>query len=146
MGLKGKLMASIEVKCGGHEIHDIFHTNADHIPTISRALNRFEIHEGEIEKIGSIISWNYNDGGQNKFMKKIIEDIDPHKKSIRWKIIGGDLLEMYSSFTIALSCEPQWVTWTIEYEKKFKDTPVPLNFMGITLDLNKDIEDHLVKN
>lgn len=62
MGLKGKLMASIEMKCGVHLIHDIFHTNAHHIPTISRAFNRFEIHEGEIIKFGSIISWNYNDG------------------------------------------------------------------------------------
>ncbi|KAL3369852.1 hypothetical protein AABB24_007072 [Solanum stoloniferum] len=146
MGLKGKLIASIEVKCGGHLIHDIFHTNAHHVPTISRAFNRFEIHEGEIIKIGSIISWNYNDGGQNKFTKQIIEDINPHKKSIRWKIIGGDVLEMYNSFTIAVACEPQWVTWTIEYEKKTEDTSEPLIELGIILDLNKDIEGHLVKN
>ncbi|KAG5608228.1 hypothetical protein H5410_019509 [Solanum commersonii] len=81
--IEGDVLEMYKVKCGGHSIHDIFHTNAHHVPTISRAFNRFEIHEVEIVKIDSIISWNYNDGGQNKFTKQIIEDIHPHKKSIR---------------------------------------------------------------
>ncbi|KAK4737156.1 hypothetical protein R3W88_000853 [Solanum pinnatisectum] len=57
MGLKGKLIASTEVKCGGHSIHKIFHTNTHHIANISPSkINRFEIHEGETIKVGSIVS------------------------------------------------------------------------------------------
>ncbi|KAG5608229.1 hypothetical protein H5410_019510 [Solanum commersonii] len=89
MGLKGKLTAAMEAKCGGHSIHDMIHTNMHHVPTISPVVNQFEIHEGETIKIA----------GQKKFLKQIIEAIDPHKKSSCWKVIEGDVLEMYSSFT-----------------------------------------------
>lgn len=53
---------------------------------------------------------------------------------------------MYSCFTIVTSFEPQWATWTIEYEKKAEDTPEPLIELGIILDMYKDIEGHLLKN
>ncbi|KAL3369853.1 hypothetical protein AABB24_007073 [Solanum stoloniferum] len=118
MGLKGKLTAAMEAKCGGHSIHDIIHTNTHHVSTISPLINQFEIHEGETIKIGSVVSWHYNDAGQKKIMKQIIEAIDPHKKSSCWKVIEGDVLEMYSSFTYLISFEPQWSMLTIEYEKK----------------------------
>lgn len=63
MGLKGKLIASVEVNCGGHLIHDLFHTNTHHVPNISpKIINHFEIHEGESVKVGSVVSWNYNEG------------------------------------------------------------------------------------
>lgn len=78
-------------------------------------------------------------------MKQVIEVIDPHKKIIKWKVIEGDILELYNSFTIITSCEHQWITWTFEYEKKTEDTPEPLNFVGLILDVTKNIEDHLHK-
>lgn len=57
MGVKGKLIASIEVKCRGHSIHDILHTNTHHLPNISPVVvNHFEIHEDEIMKAGSVVS------------------------------------------------------------------------------------------
>ncbi|MCD9643687.1 hypothetical protein HAX54_031342, partial [Datura stramonium] len=83
--------------------------------------------------------------GQKKFIKQVIEAIDPQKKSSRWKMIEGDLLELYSSFTIVRSCECQWTTWTLEYEKKTEDTPEPLVQLGFLLDMTKDIEGHLLK-
>jgi len=83
--------------------------------------------------------------GQKKIMKQIIEAIDPHKKSSCWKVIEGNLLEMYSSFTFLISFESQWSIWTIEYEKKTEDTPEPLNFVGLILDVTKHIDDHLLK-
>lgn len=52
-GVKGKLIASIEVKCGGHLIHDTFHSNTHHIPNISPSkVNHFQIHGDEIIKVG----------------------------------------------------------------------------------------------
>ncbi|MCD9561247.1 hypothetical protein HAX54_020250 [Datura stramonium] len=146
MGVKGKLIVSIEVKCGGHLIHDIFHTNTHHIPNICRGkINDFEIHEGGVVKIGSIVSWKYNDDGKDKIAKQVIEAVDPQKKSITWKVIGGDLLELYNSFTAITSCDHQWTTWTFVYEKKTEETPEPLVLLGFAVDLTKDIEGHLLK-
>lgn len=63
MGVKGKLIASVEVKCGGHLVHDIFHTKTHHISNICPSkIQSFEIHEGETVKVGSVVNWKYNDG------------------------------------------------------------------------------------
>ncbi|XP_016513221.1 kirola isoform X1 [Nicotiana tabacum] len=146
MGIKGKLIASMEVKCEGHSVHDIFHVNTHHIPNISpNKINVFEIHEGEIGKVGSVVSTKYNEDGREKFIKHTIEATDPQKKSVTWKVIEGDLLELYNSFTIVTSIEDQWITWTFVYEKKTEDTPEPLAFMGVVLDMTKDVEGHLLK-
>ncbi|KAG5609036.1 hypothetical protein H5410_020317 [Solanum commersonii] len=146
MGVKGKLICSVEVKCGGHLIHDLFHTNTHHIPNICRGkINHFEIHEGGSVKVGSVVSWKYNDDGKDKIAKQVIDAVDPQKKSITWKVIGGDLLELYNSFTIITSCDKQWTTWTFVYEKKTEETPEPLVLLGFALDLTKDIEGHLLK-
>ncbi|XP_049392197.1 MLP-like protein 34 [Solanum stenotomum] len=133
MGLKGKLIASVEVKCGGHLMHDLLHTNSHHVPNIRPHVNSFQIHEGESVKVGSVVSWSYNEAGQKKFTKHVIEAIDSYEKSIRWKVIEGDVLEMYSSFTIVTSHESQWTIWTLEYEKKTEDIPEPLIFWVFSL-------------
>lgn len=63
MGVKGKLIALVEVKCGGHPILDFFHIHTHHIPNISpNIINHLEIHAGETVKVGSIVSCNYNEG------------------------------------------------------------------------------------
>ncbi|OIT08697.1 mlp-like protein 43 [Nicotiana attenuata] len=159
MGVKSKLIASLEVKSGGHSVQDIFHVNTHHIPNIIPSkINHFEIHEGQIVKDSSIVSWKYNEeptplvffnlnviDGKKKIVKEVIEAFDPQKKSIIWKVIEGDLLELYNYFTIITSSEDQWTIWTLVYEKKTKDTPEPLTFMGAVLDLTKDIDAHLLK-
>ncbi|WMV09390.1 hypothetical protein MTR67_002775 [Solanum verrucosum] len=77
------------------------------------------------------------------YMKHLVEDVDPHKKSITWKLIEGDLLESYNYFNAITSCDYQWTTWTIEYEKKTEDTPEPLIHLGFILDLTKNVDAHL---
>ncbi|KAL3338508.1 hypothetical protein AABB24_027571 [Solanum stoloniferum] len=146
MGLKGKLIASIEVKCGGHSIHDIIHTNTHHLLNIiPSVLNHFEIHEGETIKVGSVVSWKFNQDGKEILLKEMIESVDLEKKSITWKVIGGNMLELYDSFTITTSSEHQWTTVTIMYEKKTEDTPEPLTLLGVFLSGLKGIESHLLK-
>ncbi|KAM3339240.1 kirola [Capsicum galapagoense] len=139
MGVKGKLIGSIEVKCGGHLVHDIFHNYTHHIPNICRGkFNHFKIHEGGAIKVGSVVGWKYNDGdGKEKNLKQVIEAVDSQNKSISWKVIGADLLELYNSFTTIASCDHQWTTWTFVYEKKTEETPEPLVLLGIALDLTK---------
>nr|XP_009779849.1 PREDICTED: kirola-like isoform X1 [Nicotiana sylvestris]XP_009779850.1 PREDICTED: kirola-like isoform X2 [Nicotiana sylvestris] len=146
MGVNGKLIVSMEVKCEGHSVYDIFHINTHLIPNITPSkIKHFEIHEGEIGKVGLVASEIYNEDGREKFMKHIIEATDPQKKTGTWKVIEGDLLELYNSFIISISIEDQWTTWTFVYEKKTEDTPEPLAFMGVVIDITKDVEGHLLK-
>ncbi|XP_015072220.1 kirola-like [Solanum pennellii] len=146
MGVKGKLTASIEVKCGGHLIHDLFHSNTHHVPNISPSkVNRFEIHQGGIIKVGSIVSWKYYTDGKEKFAKEVIESIDPHNKSITWKVIEGDVLDLYNSFKVITSSEHEWTTLTFVYEKKNEDILKPLTVFGVWIDVIKEIDGHLFK-
>lgn len=62
MGVRGKLIASMEVKYRGHLIHDLLHTNTHQAANISPTINFFEVHEGEIGNIGTIINLKYNEG------------------------------------------------------------------------------------
>ncbi|PHT78194.1 hypothetical protein T459_16246 [Capsicum annuum] len=141
MGVKGKLIASMEVKCGGHMFHDIFHTNTHHVPNITPSnISHFQIHEGETLKIGSVVR-KYEDG-KEMFAKEVIEDFDPQKKSIIWKVIDEDLLELYNSFTVISSCEHQWATFTLAYEKKSEEKPEPLGLLAYFIEVTKDIEGH----
>ncbi|XP_006367814.1 kirola-like [Solanum tuberosum] len=146
MGLKGKLISSVEVKCGGHLVHDIFHAKTHHISNISPSkVKSFEIHEGETVDVGSIVEWTYNDDGKDKMSKQVIEAVNHETKTITWKVIGGDLLELYDSFTIITSCDHHWATWTFLYEKKTEDTPEPLVLLAYVLHVTKEIENHLLK-
>lgn len=69
MGLKGKLIASVEMKCGEGSFFDIFHINTNQVPNISpKNIVHFGIHEGESVKTGSIVSWKYNEGNSPFFV------------------------------------------------------------------------------
>ncbi|WMV22909.1 hypothetical protein MTR67_016294 [Solanum verrucosum] len=130
MGVKGKLIASIEAKCGGHLIHDTLHSNTHHIPNICPSkVNHFQIHGN----------------GKKKFAKEVIESIDPHNKSITWKVIEGDLLDLYNSFKVITTSEHEWTTLTFVYEKKNEDIPEPLTVFGEWIDVIKEIDGHLLK-
>ncbi|WMV22749.1 hypothetical protein MTR67_016134 [Solanum verrucosum] len=84
-------------------------------------------------------------GGNEILFKDVVESVDLEKKSITWKVIGGNMLELYNSFTIITSSEHQWTTITLLYEKKTEDTPEPLTHLGVLLNGLKDIESHLLK-
>ncbi|WMV22886.1 hypothetical protein MTR67_016271 [Solanum verrucosum] len=82
MGLKGKLISSIEVKCGGHLVHDIFHAKTHHISNISPSkVKSFEIHEGESVDVGSMLNGHITMDGKYKTSKQVIEAVDHETKA-----------------------------------------------------------------
>ncbi|WMV22898.1 hypothetical protein MTR67_016283, partial [Solanum verrucosum] len=83
--------------------------------------------------------------GKDKTSKQVIEAVDHETKTITWKAIGGDLLELYNSFTIITSCDHEWTTRTFMYEKKTEDIPAPLVPLAYVLHVTKEIEGHLLK-
>lgn len=83
--------------------------------------------------------------GKDKIVEEVFEAIDPESKSITSKIIGGDMLELYDSFTFISSSDQQWATWTFLYKKKTEETPEPLALLGFLIGVTKDIENHLLK-
>ncbi|KAD2393563.1 hypothetical protein E3N88_40540 [Mikania micrantha] len=80
-----------------------------------------DLHEGEWGTVGSVIVWDFFHDGKLKVAKEVIEAIDEEKKSVCFKVIGGDILEAYTKFLITVHVdthgEENVVTWTFHYEK-----------------------------
>ncbi|GER37345.1 polyketide cyclase/dehydrase and lipid transportsuperfamily protein [Striga asiatica] len=147
MGLKGKLISQIDIKSDGDVFHEIFRERPHHISDMSPAhIQKCDLHEGDWGKVGSVIFWNYTHDGKERVAKEIIEAIDEEKKSVTFKVIEGDLMELYKTMKIIVhvdtSGDDNLVTWTFEYEKKSEDVPDPHTLMEFALKVTKDIEAH----
>lgn len=84
--------------------------------------------------------------GKDSVGKEIIEDIDEEKQSVRFKLIEGDLMEIYKSMYITYHVDTNGpdnlVTWTLEYEKFKEEYPHPGTLLNFFLHMVEDIEGH----
>ncbi|CAI9096012.1 OLC1v1032072C1 [Oldenlandia corymbosa var. corymbosa] len=145
-----KMVSSIEIKSDGDVFHEIFRDRPHHISNMSPTyIQGVDLHDGDWGKVGSIIFWNYTHDGKEKVAKEIIEAIDEAKKSVRFRVIEGDLMELYKSFVLTVHVdtvgENNLVTWTLEYEKQNESVPDPESLMEFCLQVTKDIETHHLK-
>ncbi|KAK6790734.1 hypothetical protein RDI58_009815 [Solanum bulbocastanum] len=73
----------------------------------------------------------------------IIEAIDEENKLVKFKVIGGDILEEYKSFSFTVHVETKGennlVTWILDYEKKNANVSNPHTYMKFILNMSKDI-------
>ncbi|KJU81219.1 hypothetical protein N619_00260, partial [Ectopseudomonas oleovorans] len=92
----------------------------------------------------------YVHDGKEKIAKDIIEAIDEEKKSVTFKVVEGDLMELYKTFKAIVHVdtkgENNLVTWTFDYEKMNEDVPDPNTLMEFCLNLTKDIETYHLQN
>ncbi|KAI3466977.1 hypothetical protein Pfo_023640 [Paulownia fortunei] len=147
MGLTGKLVSQTDIKSDGDVFHEIFRDRPHHISGMSPGnIQNCDLHHGEWGTVGSVIYWNYTHDGKERVSKQIIEAIDEKKKSVTFKLIEGDLMELYKTFKITVhvdtSGDDNLVTWTFEYEKLSEDVPHPHTLMDFCLNITKDIETH----
>lgn len=81
--------------------------------------------------------------------KEIVEVIDEANKLVKFKVIEGDLMELYNTFYFIVHVDTKGgnnvVTWTLEYEKKNPNVPDPHTLMELILHITKDIETHHLK-
>ncbi|KAJ0241172.1 hypothetical protein HA466_0216210 [Hirschfeldia incana] len=98
-GLLGKLEAYVEIKASAEQFHHMFTAKPHHVSKISPGnIQGCELHEGEWGKPGSIIFWNYFHDGEAKVAKERIEEVDPEKNLISFRVMEGDLMKEYKSF------------------------------------------------
>ncbi|KAK2981448.1 hypothetical protein RJ640_001962 [Escallonia rubra] len=88
----------------------------------------------------------FGTNGKEKVAKEIIEAIDEEKKSVTFKVIEGDLMELYKTFILSVHVdtkgEDNLVTWTFEFEKLNESVEDPNSLMEFCLNVTKDIETH----
>lgn len=85
--------------------------------------------------------------GKEQTAKQLLHDIDEVKKTISYKMLGGDLLEIYKNMTITIHVETKgevdFVTWTVEYELLKPDNPHPLSLVAFFIEFTKEVETHI---
>nr|GLL41691.1 kirola-like [Ipomoea trifida] len=90
-----------------------------------------------------------HEDGKKQIAKEIIEAIDEEHKTVKFKVIEGDLIELYKSMSISVHVDTRGinnlVTWTIEFEKQNESIPEPHTLVQFVLALTKDIETHHLK-
>lgn len=78
--------------------------------------------------------------------KEVVE-VDEEKKRITFKVIEGDLLEVYKNVVISFEVETKggvdFITWTIDYELLKPDNPHPLSLLDKFIELTKALETHI---
>lgn len=93
-----------------------------------------------------IITFIHTSDGKDMFGKEIIEAIDEEKKSITFKVIEGNVLEIFKNFKLTCHVDTEGedhvVTWTFEYEKMHEDVEDPHTLMDVIVGITKDIESH----
>ncbi|KAL7093625.1 hypothetical protein ACP275_11G050900 [Erythranthe tilingii] len=149
MGLTGKLIAAIEFKAGGDVFHELIRHKPHHLSNITpEKIQGCDLHEGEFGHVGTIITWRYTHDGKEKKAKEVIQAINEERKLMEFKMLEGDLMELYKAFVITFHVETKndidLVTWTLEYEMLNEVVEHPLSLLSFFIDLTKDIETHHV--
>ena len=147
MSLSGTLVKQVSIKSDGDVFHEIFRHRPHHISEMSPDnIKCVALHEGEWGTVGSVIVWDFFHDGKPKVAKEVIEAIDEEKKSVCFKVIGGDILEAYKTFLITVHVdtkgEENLVTWTFHYQKVNQNIEDPHSLMDFCLNVTKDIENH----
>ncbi|KAL7181340.1 hypothetical protein ACSBR1_040261 [Camellia fascicularis] len=141
------LTRQVEIKSDGDLFHEIFRYKPHHISTMSPGnIHGVDLHEGEWGTVGSVICWNYTHDGKKKIAKEIIEAIDEENKSVTFKVVEGDLMQLYKTFIVTVHVdtkgENNLVTWNFEYEKLNEAVEEPTTLMDFCITVTKDIETH----
>ncbi|EYU17814.1 hypothetical protein ABFS82_11G051300 [Erythranthe guttata] len=150
MGLTGKLIAAIEFKAGGDVFHELFRHKPHHLSNVTpEKVQGCDLHEGQFGHVGTIITWRYTHDGKEKKAKQVIQAINEEQKLMEFKMLEGDLMELYKAFLITIHVETKngidLVTWTLEYEMLNEDVEHPLSLLSFFIDMTKDIETHHVE-
>ncbi|XP_028767193.1 MLP-like protein 34 [Neltuma alba] len=121
------LEASLELQSSALKFLEIFSTKTYEIATISPDIvQSVEIVSGEWGIAGFTFVVNYTLDGTAQVAKMEASSINLIDLSITFKVIEGDLLDVYNSFTVSLKLTPNVLSgsvlkWTFEYEKPSSD-------------------------
>ncbi|XP_057956591.1 MLP-like protein 28 [Malania oleifera] len=149
-GLKGELVAEVEVKSPADEVYDIFKGKMHHLPgKCSKRIQDVKVHHGDWHLDGSIKNWTYVvavDGKVESGKEKVT--IDDEKKTVRMVFFEGDPMKDYKVYNVVIQVIPKGeggvVKWTLEYERRSESIPPPHRYLDFVTKLTKDLDASLL--
>ncbi|KAL2929181.1 MLP-like protein 43 [Bienertia sinuspersici] len=149
MTLRRKLEGEAEIRATAADVlHDIIKSKPHNVShAASHFIQRVDLHEGDHGNIGCKSIWKYTLGGKPMVAKTILEEIDEENKSVKYRVIEGDLMNDYKNFTGLFHVTPKdnetcIAKWTIEYEKLHAGVPEPTALLDSWLEACNHMDDH----
>ncbi|XP_054810308.1 MLP-like protein 43 [Prosopis cineraria] len=146
MSVASSLEADVELKTSALKFLEIFSTRIYELVTVSPdTVQSLEIVEGEWGTVGFVFLAHYTLDGKAQVVKEVVESINITELSITFKVMEGDLLEIYNSFKFVLKVTANVLSGsvlhlTLEYEKPSTDTPDPTSLLEAVIQLSKDVD------
>ncbi|XP_028798321.1 MLP-like protein 34 isoform X1 [Neltuma alba] len=147
MSVVSSLEADLELNTSAVKFLEIFSTRIYELLTISpEIIQSIEIVEGEWGTSGFVFLSHYTLlDGTAQVAKLVVESINLVDLSMTFRVIEGDLLDVYNSFMVYLKLTPNLLSgsvlhWTFEYEKPSSDTADPTSLMETAIQVSKDVD------
>ncbi|XP_019188179.1 PREDICTED: kirola-like [Ipomoea nil] len=146
MGLKGKLVAQVEISFHGDLYYEIFREKPHHLPSMTSLIHAVD---GQWGTQGCTIIFKYTQDGKTEMVEHVMETIDDEKKILKYRAIKGDVLKSYKSFVVICQVDTNdddnFVTWTMVYEKLKEEIPEPLTYLEYFIKFTKEMDNHHAK-
>ncbi|CAJ1958851.1 unnamed protein product [Sphenostylis stenocarpa] len=141
----------VNIKASAEKFFDVYCNKTHHFGSIlPEQIECVEIQKGEWGSEGSIICWYYSLEGKRCVCKEVVEDIDKKNKKMKFRVIEGDLLELYKTFNFILQVTPEEqgsvVHWVIQYDKQNDLVSDPQAMLQLLILESNMLDVHLTMN
>ncbi|CAN8303436.1 unnamed protein product [Cochlearia groenlandica] len=124
---------------------------AQHLSKATRCVNGCELLEGGWGKAGSIVLWNLDFDGVERFSKDRVETVDVEKKVVQWTVLEGPLKKEYKSLFKTMTVIPNKkegsgsvVNWNLKYERVDEKVPPPDKVVRLLTSVTKEADLYLL--
>ncbi|KAJ0246101.1 hypothetical protein HA466_0176780 [Hirschfeldia incana] len=149
--LQGEVEADVEIKAPATKFYHMFAVRPQDVSKASPGnVQRCSVQDGEMGRVGTHVTWNYFHDGKPKFARETIEEVDPKKNMIRFRVIEGDLMEEFKSFIFTIQVTPKQggpggvVKWNMSYERIDENVAHPESLLNVCVKMAKDIDEMLL--
>lgn len=84
--------------------------------------------------------------GKTMTMKVQTEEINDGEKSITFRALEGEIMQVYPSFGAKLTVTDGSVQWCIEFEKTNDSAPNPDNYAKLAVEVTKGLDLYLLNH
>ncbi|KAI3502131.1 hypothetical protein L1887_30162 [Cichorium endivia] len=150
MATTGKIAREVEFKADVNLVYDIYKNKPNNSAIIAPdKVQGCDLVAGQWGASGSIILWHFIHDGKVETAKEIIEEVDDVAHKIVFKVIEGDVLEVYNPFIITVKTEDmgdkKLVIWTLDYEKVNESIPDPTPYLDLLCSVVGDLDAYFLK-
>ncbi|KAG8373796.1 hypothetical protein BUALT_Bualt11G0062400 [Buddleja alternifolia] len=142
-----KIEAKAEIKCDPAKLYDFFKYNMTQFVNLAPHIFKgAQLVEGEEGHVGNVKLFEYVLGIIPMTVKVKTEAINDEERSITFKALEGNLMQLYSSFGSKVTFTDGFIKWCIEFEKANDLAPNPDIYAILAVEISKGLDAYLLNH